>query len=215
MTPHEPRVDDLRLALIDDVTGTASPGDVELVQRAIEGELGDAELESLIDRLHFEPALAEAWRMAVVVRNELAGRSRFKRPAGMGRWFAVVGLAATVVLAVAIPSLLHWRGERDSVMRESPRSSITSLIEDGAALPREAFDLAWRASGDHGVFRVHVLDSDLKVLHDEASVQNPELRVPAAALADLDPDSTVLWWVETTGPSDLRLRSPTFVQLVQ
>lgn len=215
MTPFDPRVDDLRLALSDDVEGSASPADVELVHRAVAGELDENELESLLDRLHLEPALAEAWRTAVVVRNELAGQGRDGRPAVRGRWYAFVGLAAVAVLAVAIPSMLHWRGELETVMRESPRDSIESLLEDGTALPRDAFDLEWQASGDHGAFRIHVLDADLGVLHEEASIQNTELRVPAAALADLDPGSTVLWWVETTGPSGLRLRSPTFVQRVR
>jgi hypothetical protein len=215
MTPNEPRVDDLRVALTDDVEGTVSTGDVELVQRAVAGELDENELESLLDRLHLEPALAEAWRTAVLVRDELAGRGQAERPARLGRWYAVVGLAAAVVLAVAIPSLLQWRGERGPVMRESPRDSIASLLEDGAPLPREAFDLAWRVSGEHGVFRIHVLDSDLEVLHDEASLQNPELRVPAAALAGLEPGSTVLWWVETTAASGRRVRSATFVQRVR
>ena len=126
-----------------------------------------------------------------------------------------VGLAATAMLAVTIPSLLHWRGEQTSITRESPGDQIVSGLQDGGELPREAFDLVWSAGGDYGAFRLHVLDSDLKVLFEPPPTQEPALRVPAAALSGLDPGSNVLWWVETTTDSGLRIRSPTFVQRVR
>jgi len=215
MTPHNPPVEDLRLGLTEEVEGTVSPSDVDLVQRAVAGELSESELESLIDRLHLEPALAEAWRTAVILRDELADQSRPKRPAGRGRWYAVVGLAAALVLAVAIPTLMKWRGQPEPIMREAPRASIASMLEDDAALPRESFDLEWETSFEHGEFRVRVLGEDLTLLHEAASIESPGLRVPTEALTELESGSAVLWWVETTGPNGLRVRSPTFVQRIQ
>ncbi len=217
MTPIEPNVDDLRRALTGDSERTASSGDVDLVQRAVAGELNGDELKTLADRLHLDPALAEAWRAAVVVRDELDDRDQTERPMGGMRrhWPLVLGLAATVMAAVTIPSLLHWRGERVSIMREAAQNQIVSGLQDGAELPRDAFDLVWDARGDCGAFRLHVLDSDLEVLFEAPRLQDPGFRVPQAVLSGLDPGSNVLWWVETTTDSGLRIRSPTFVQRVQ
>ena len=215
MISNEPRVDDLRLALTCEAEGTVSTDDVELVQRAVAGELGEDEFESLLDRLHLDPALAEAWRTAVVIRDELTSQDEGCPPAGRGHWYGVMALAAVLLLAVAVPSLVKWRIDRTPAMRETPRPAIETALEDGAALPRDAFDLAWRVSADHGLFRIKVLNADLKPLHQADEIQNSELRVPAQALTGLEPGSTVLWWVETTGPSGHRLRSPTFVQTLE
>lgn len=218
MARSEPKVDDLRRALTDPDGPTASIEDVERIQEAVAGELSGAELEELIDRLHREPGLEEAWSLAVAVRRATTGEIEvgIATSRGRRRWILGLAVAATVVLAIALPSIFMRRDEPVSVMRESPRAMIISGIVDGAELSRDAFELTWEASSLAGGFHVRVLNGDdLQILYEQSGVEEPRLTVPASALADLVPGSTVLWWVEGTTPAGVRVRSATFVQRVR
>lgn len=217
MTPREPFADDLREALRDGDTTAAGRAEEELIRQAVAGELDTDQLAELVDRIHREPALASAWSAAVVLRDELTVRGSTARKTAVWRSGrpVLIGLAAALVLAVTAPFLVSRRPAEPPVQRDAAAVQITTSIPDGSALPRDSFDLAWSLDAEHGVYRVRVLDSDLRVLYQADDLAVPRLLVPEEALAELPSGADVLWWVETTDPSGRRLRSPTFVQSVR
>ncbi|NOZ94420.1 MAG: hypothetical protein GXP47_06750 [Acidobacteria bacterium] len=212
-----PTVDVLRAALADAGPGVDLPGseDLEKIQRAVDGQLSRREVLALADRTADDPGLVLAWRLALELREQLAPAAapapvpvRVPRPSRR-TVLAGLALAASVVLVV-------WFGlPSRSVKRGSGEPTITTPLADGAALPRNRFELVWTAPFPRASFDVDVLTGDLRRIYRAEGVRATHLVVPAKALAGIPSDGTVLWRVEALAPSGQLVLSPTFVQRLE
>lgn len=210
-------VEALRAALTDVGAGVDLPGahDLEAVRRAVDGELSRGELLALVDRTSGEPALALAWSLALELRRQLtptpATAAAPARPFRLKPRAALAGLAvaASVVFALWLgsPSLQITRG------RSEP--AITTILTDGASLPRGRFELTWTAPFAEARYDVDVLNEDLHAVYRVQGIQETHLIVPPEALAGIPSGSTILWRVEALAPSGETVLSPTFVQRLE
>lgn len=187
--------------------------DLEAVQRALGGGASPDELRALIDRLSEEPELAEAWRLGVHLRRELqADATGLSRRASGRRWGLAAGLAAAAVLAVAVLWIPGATSPPAPPVMRGESQAIVSLLEPGRALSRQRFDLRWQAALEEPLYEVEVLDADLTVLHRASGLDVPRLRVPAEALAAIEPGAGILWRVEAVAVDGSRYASATFRQ---
>lgn len=194
----------------------ASPGDggerdLQAVQRALDGETSPAEMRALLDRMAEDPELAEAWRLGFRLRRELRSDETASRGrASLRRWGLATAVAA--VLAVAVVWVPRAISPPAPPVVRGEDGAIESLLAAGLALPRERFDLRWRAQLEAPLYEVEVLDADLVLLHRAGGLDAPRLRVPAEALAGLEPSADVLWRVEAVAADGSRYASATFRQ---
>jgi hypothetical protein len=209
------RLKDAFRALDHDAEVEASAPDVERVWRAVNGELPAAERRDLVERLASEPALAKAWQVANELRLAQVGDSEpaSERPARS--WTpAWLGLAALLVLSVGV-GLYQLRSGTDVTFRDSGRYVVEPLIASDAALPRDAFILRWKPGPEGSRYQVRVTTEDLRVLASAADLTTPEVTIPAAALADVKPNTRVLWQVAVGLPGGDTVSSQTYIVRVQ
>ena len=185
--------------------------DVERVWRAVSGDLPVDERRDVVDRMASQPAVADAWRVALELRRAqqdgvplLPGRTpRSWAPA----W---IGLAALLVMAVGVGLVQFSRSPVDT-FREAGRYVVESLVTSDATLPRDAFVLRWKGGPDGSRYQVRVTTEDLRVLTTATELTSPELKVPPELLADLAPGARVLWQVVVALPGGETVSSQTFV----
>ncbi len=212
----------LREAFAALADGESPPGEREFepaeVWAASAGKLDAARTRELLDLAVRDAECAEAWRLALELR-----RARESRGAGgsvgrrspAGRWLAAAAAAAAVLLAaLMLPGLLERRGPEAPVFREGERLAIESLLP-AEPLPRDTLDLAWSAGPAGTVYDVEVVTGDLDVLHVARGLTGTTHRVPAAALASVEPGGVVLWRVRAILPDGSRVESPVFRAVVE
>jgi len=203
---------------------TATPGtgacpSPEALWDAARGSLDHDALRRVLDHVAACGTCAEAWRVAVDIAGgealPLAGRTTpasVEHPAGSGaprlRW---LGVAAAAVVALGLGVALYpWRPSEPAVYRDREESAVRSLVADGAALPRDAFDLQWEGPPDAAEYDLRVTTADLRLVDVQRRLDTPRHQVPAGALAGL-PDGTHLFWqVTATLETGEREISPTF-----
>jgi hypothetical protein len=184
------------------------------------GESSVEKTRALADHCAECPACSIAWKLA----QEYAPESGLPMPAAAeefsdGRWRAPlwrrwIPAATAMAAALALVALLvPWReagGPQDPVLRTLGDTTIESRIAEGEALTADRFLLRWSAGPEGARYDVRVTDRRLNLLARAISLERSEYMVPAAALADLEPGSVVLWQVETTLPDGRRIVSRTF-----
>ncbi|MBP7149075.1 MAG: hypothetical protein KBD01_16220 [Acidobacteria bacterium] len=160
------------------------------------------------------PSCAEAWRLARALGDgDRVGGSRAARGRAARRWLATAAalVAASAALFVVLRQVPPGGPALRAPVIEPPRATIA----DGAALPREAFRLAWSAGPAGTVYDVEVGTPGLRILDRAHALEQPEYTVPAKALAGLASGATVAWRVVATWPDGRTAASITFVNRVR
>jgi hypothetical protein len=188
-----------------------SEEDVGRVWRAVSGDLPVDERRDVVDRMASQPALADAWRVAL----ELRRAQQDDVPLDAGRaprsWApAWIGLAALLVMAIGVGLVQFSRSPVDT-FRDGGRYVVESIVASDAALPRDAFVLRWKGGPDGARYQVRVTTEDLRVLTTVTELTTPELKVPPELLKDLAPGARVLWQVVVALPGGETVSSQTFV----
>lgn len=203
--------------------GESAPEDVERVWDAVAGRLDGEQRREVIDRMATDPALAQAWRVAVELdrargddaTTALQEASRFQRQASM-RWLppALMGLAATLIVAAGIRVLLVNRAPADT-FRAGATVTVESRVPSDAALPRDAFVLRWNPGPEGSRYSVRVTTEELKVLTTASELTAPEFTVPSTVLESVPAAGRVFWQVTLAAPGGETISSQTFVVRVQ
>ena len=201
-------------AAVTGAGGDCATEDVEMVWQAVAGDLDADRRRDLIDRMATNPALAQAWRVAV----ELS-RARGGPDAAHGRsvrWLpaAVMGLAAALIVAVGVRAILVNRAPADT-FRAGAAATVESALQSDAPLPRDAFVLRWKPGPVGSRYAIRVTTDDLKVLATASDLTAPEFTVPQATLAPVPAGSRILWQVVMSSPGGETISSQTFVVRVQ
>jgi hypothetical protein len=187
--------------------------EIDRIWRAAAGELDADDRRVLVDRMAANPAAAEAWRVAQVMREVQGYGAPASTPARHSWSPAWIGLAAALTLAVGLGLFQVNRSSAPSadVYRDASVSSTESLVPPDTVLARDAFVLKWSPGPAGSRYLVRVTTDDLRVLTTVADVKAPELTIPMAALDSVAAGSRVLWQVVTTLPSGQTVSSRTFV----
>jgi len=210
--------DTLRAAfqsLAESARGDVSAADLDLVWRAVSGELPAAERGELVDRTATDPALAEAWRAARELQHAAAPATAAAPDRFVPRrsWLAAAALLLIGVATAVVFQLPPF--SREETFRDADHYVVEPLLQGDATLPRNAFRLRWRPGPPESRYRVRVTTEDLRILAAESDLTVPELVVDAAQLASVAPGSRVLWQVDVTLPGGESVSSQTFSVRVQ
>jgi hypothetical protein len=207
-------------ALAETAGGRCSDTDLDLIWRAVAGELPAAERRDLIDRLGGDPALAEAWRIAAELRGAVAtaesARQTPSRPRFLMRppsWLAAAALLFVVAAGVVV--IQRSQREGNDTFRASDQYVVESLVPEDASLPRDAFRLRWSPAPPESRYQVRVTTDELRVLTVAADLAVPELVLERDLLSGVAPGARVLWQVDVTLPGGQRVSSRTFTTRVQ
>lgn len=201
-------------AAVASASGDCTPEDVELVWRAVSGDVDVERRRDLIDRMSTNPALAQAWRVAVELsRARGAGEATGRRSV---RWLpaAVMGLAAALIVAVGVRAILVNRTPADT-FRAGVAPIVESTIPSDALLPRDAVVLRWRPGPVGSRYAIRVTTEDLKVLATASDLTAAEFTVPRDALAPVPAGARLLWQVVMASSGGETISSQTFVVRVQ
>jgi hypothetical protein len=215
-------LNELRRALIEENQGADEPvEDVARVWAAAAGELSPEETTEMVDRMVASPALMEAWQLAVAMQRQMQPAAPpapvpLLRPSPARTWGWAAGLAAAAMLAIGIVlPLLRERGPTAVERYRGERTAAgDSLLEEGAALPREAFLLRWWPGPRGAVYAVVVTDEMLAPIAEGKGLENNRFQVPAGALARVPDGATVLWQVTMSEGGGTLVRSMTHRQRV-
>ncbi len=196
--------------------GTGCPEAERLVSSARK-DLPRDENAAIVLHIATCTSCAAAWRVARDVAGvPLAAPSEIPRavfPAGWIRWAAAaaVGLAAIV----GGISVLGPEPETPAVYREQEDGTIRSLVPETEPIPRGDFLLRWSAAADGATYDLVVADARMRTLARVTDHAGTEVRVPGAALAELEPGSRVYWRVSARLPNGRTLESATFLATVR
>jgi len=192
---------------------TTAREEAETIWRAAAGELSPDETAAVLDRALSSPEDAEAWALAAAIRAgaEAAGEnpSASGSPAGSrtARWI-LLAAAAVVVVGIALPFLVRGPGD-GTVFRGEGNPAGSSLLAEGAAVPRDAVLLRWTPGPEGSTYDVVVSREDLEPVLEAHGLKRSELHVPAAALASLPDGALLLWQVTVHTPEGTEERSAT------
>ena len=187
-----------------------SAADLDLIWRAVSGELPASERRDLVDRTATDPALAEAWRVARELRQaegDARPAASHTPPAWRRSWLAA---AAVLLIGAAVAVVFRLSPSREETFRDADHYVVEALVQADAALPRNAFRLRWRPGPPESRYRVRVTTEDLQVLTAVSDLTVPELVVNPALLSTVAPGSRVLWQVDVTLPAGESISSQTF-----
>jgi hypothetical protein len=203
--------------------GECAPDDVDRVWEAVAGRLDVDRRRDLIDRMAGDPALAQAWRVAVELDRARGGdtlamlpKSSGSQPRPPARWLpaALMGLAATLIVAAGIRVILVNRAPADT-FRTAAGTTVQSRVASDALLPRDAVVLRWSPGPGGSRYSVRVTTEDLKVLTTASDLTAPEFTVPRDRLGSVPSGGRVLWQVVLAAPGGETVSSQTFVVRVQ
>lgn len=181
----------------------------ERVWGAVDGSLSVGERRELAEHAIGCAACAEAWRLAAALTSEASTR---RRPA----WHLIA--AATLVAAAGLAGwglLGTSQSPAPVVERDSAVVTIESLLEEEAALPREAFELVWSGAPAGSHYDVEVGTTDLRVVARATALETPRFTVPAEDLAELPAGARIAWRVVATLPDGRRVESLTFINRIR
>jgi hypothetical protein len=200
-------------AAVSRSSGDCAAEDVDRIWQAVAGELDVEARRDLIDRMAIDPALAQAWRVAVELDRARGGVATSGRQTT--RWLpqAFMGLAAAAIIAVGIRVFLVDRAPADT-FRAGAGTVVESLIASDAALPADAFVLRWKPGPAGTRYALRVTTEDLRVLANATDLTASEFTVPRESLAAVPPGSRVLWQVVMSSGGET-ISSQTFVVRVQ
>lgn len=178
-----------------------------------------AELEGLIDHVATCGPCSDAWRIAVdVQRDEAPGLPRRavvpfrpRRAWTPVAWAAGIAASAVLVIHLAVPRMPAPPPSSDAgPIRGAQPGAPAGLVDDGAALPREACILRWSETGAGAQYFVRVLDERMTVVTRGEWLDRPEFTVPREALARVQAGARLFWQVESRAADGTRRASPVY-----
>lgn len=205
-------------AAVAEEAGRRSPAEcppAEHIFAAAQGELAAEELGRVLDHVAVCAACAEAWRLAVEVRRQVAPRAKqgelIAGKFGRSRITQVFGvIAALLLLAI---SLRFFRpgtmAPEDPVMRGADEIQILDATVD---LKREHCVLRWRLEPkqEDARFEVVVMNAELESLANATAISQYELEIPPERLAKVPAGGMLLWRVEASLQDGQVVASPAF-----
>lgn len=212
----------------DPGTATLDPETTDQIWRAVRGELGGPELVALLDRVRQEPDLAEAWRVARAVSEELvdpapeqpvsadappttadAPGQLVEGPASWWRVAAVGGALAAAALALLVVRTPPPAPSPEAGPMRAAETVVTSAL-DSKALDRARPELRWSSAGPGASYSVTVTTDTLQPVARTGGLSETHWTLPADSVAALAAGTVLLWRVEAQLPDGSRHRSPTF-----
>lgn len=212
------RLRDARRSLASVAAGSCpSP---EHLYDAATGALSPAEVARFVDHAGHCGACASDWALVRASLPAARSRAPWRRAAvALG---TVVALAAAVILWVQTPppgaplgSAGGGPDARPLVFRALEVSGPTALIADGAALPRDAFRLAWVPGPAGTIYSVVVGDEAGRPIHRVGGLDTASVTIPATALAGLPDGAVVVWQVEEMRVDGSTRRSAAYTSIVR
>lgn len=214
--------------------GTPQRVDDERVWQAVRGELSQEERHALIEELPHNPALAESWRVATALSQELDGESEGVAPAtdlevtetpavaeptrsqtvirptiwNRG-WATGLAVAAALMLVVGVSQVSWDPGGEAPVYRQVEGEQITSQLDEAVALPRQDFTLRW-SSVEGARYRVRLLQPDLQLVVETELLEAAQYRVAPESLAEIPDGTQLLWQVDARLAEGRTVSSATF-----
>ncbi len=212
--------------------------DDERIWRAVRGELSREERHAVIEETARNPAMAESWRIAKALSDELGDLVTADQRLGAEEdaevsarqtatpsWVATrpwvrrhqwsLGFAVAAMLALSIGlSQSPWMPGSVSQYRQATQDEVVSLLAEGERLPRQDFTLRWSAIED-ARYRLRLLTPQLQVLLDVDDLGTNEYRVAAQQLSAIPSGSRLLWQIDAHLPDGRRLTSATFFAEMQ
>jgi hypothetical protein len=205
--------------------GALSDETQDQIWRAAAGDLSGAPLSALLARVRSEPAVAEAWRVARAMQQEVPQDTPVDDHAiaaapvvlrGPARWWRSAALATGIAAAAAAVLVVL---PPESVDHSTPRGAtdITLTAETPAdvPLPRDAAILRWSGAPTGSTQSVTLTTRDLDPVASVGGLQVSEWTVPSDRLAPLAAGTALLWRVEVQLPDGGRVRSATFHATVE
>lgn len=222
MNETAPDIDALRAAFLSpDAHRQAGPDHPAAIAlwAAAAGELPAAERDALLDHAGACGACAEAWRLILEVDRQRRGvhvTVADSRPRPRRVWRFVAGAALAGAAAVALFAILPRRGaDTAPAFRDGPIPPITSLVPDGAHLPREAFVLRWSAGPAGARYTLQVDTATLETFYAVRDLDETDARVPAARFEGLPRGAKLFWRVEARNGSRTVAHSSTYQVYVE
>jgi len=160
-----------------------------------------------------EPSTAEApdvdW-IATEVRRRVTGQTATREsktlwtrltgwiPSGGNRWVPAGAFAAIVLLIGSGVYLM--RQDRPNIGETVWRSATVRLVRPVGEVTAAPAQLAWEAVPNATGYHVRLLEVDRTEVW-AADTRSPEVAIPAAIAAQLQPGRTFLWQVAANGPA--------------
>lgn len=180
-------------------------------------ELDPEENERVVMHLAHCTNCGTAWRIARDLAPDAAAVHTDKPS-----WVVRTGwtrLAAAAVLVIAVGGayyILSPRvGEQESAYRTQENRSLQSAVDETVPLPRNDFVLRWTAGPEGTIYDVIVSSETVEILARGLELDEPEYRVPAAALDAVASGSRVFWQVNARLPDGRQMESDAFIVLVE
>jgi hypothetical protein len=197
----------------------------ETILSAVQGDLPPGELREVVEHTCLCAACAEDWRLAAEVDRQSTASQTTMAPARVGKvipgrfgqWrplVAAAALAAGLLIAVGVYRT-GGLGPQEPTYREAPGTTVSSLLAEGQALPRQEAVLRWSPVPGASSYDVRVSTEDLQVVDTAQGQTTTEHRIPASALSRLPAGTKLLWQVEAVFPDGTRQSSPTFTNPLQ
>ena len=113
-----------------------------------------------------------------------------------GRWLAPLALAASLILAVGVATLVRDRNQRGGDTTRAAGHGLVLLAPPTELAPAESITFAWRPVAGAKRYRVELLDRADSVVFDQLT-PDTTLTLPGARL---EPGSGYRWWVRDATP---------------
>ena len=213
----EMEIQRLRDAL--EASGEGASIDDETIRSAVAGELrGDQTGRLAVEALGSPDAIL-SWRLARELAADATASEATLAPepsrtsTSWQRW-GLAAAAAIVLAMVGLQTIGPRVPDAEPAFRADADSPIASLLDVDAALPRDAFELAW-SGPEGGRYEVTVSTLDLRVLHVARDLEATTLLVPESALAEIAAGEVIVWQVAGRSAAGDPLRSRTFKQRLE
>lgn len=193
-------------------TGTGACPEAGKIWDAVHGRLAAEEVRGLAGHVVTCPSCCEDWRLARSGTNPPVMPVRPPRRFGLA---AGLVAAAAVVFAVGLTWVFRTAGPEPPVYRDPGAAAIRSLVPEDVPLDRTDVVLRWSPAGEDARYDVEVSTLDLAEIASAHDLPVPKFRIPAEALQDLPPDSTLVWRVAIDFPDGARIVSDAFLVRIE
>lgn len=176
-------------------------------------ELDPDENEQVVMHLAHCTNCGTAWRIARDLAPQPAAASTGRTPRIVRSGWTRLAAAAVLVIAVggAYYILSPRVGDREPAYRTQESASLQSTLDETVPLPRNDFVLRWTAGPEGTIYDVVVSTETVEILACGAELDEPQYRVPAAALDTVASGSRIFWQVNARLPDGRQMESDTFV----
>ena len=149
------------------------------------------------------------------VLGALSGRAPLRSKSPVRAWGWLAAAAVLALVAVGLWQFGDPRTPEEPVLRAADNGTIRSLVPADTPLPRDAVLLRWSASGEVSHYDLQVSTDALDPIAEVKGLTEPEYLVDVTLLENLESGAKLIWQVETVRPGGVRVRSDTFVTVVE